>query len=183
LLGEELKHQLMKLHSASIISSLVSAIILFSSCSSGDLVDIEKEKALIKGVIANETETYFRQDFEGWKKNFLEDPAFRQYSYWEGWPYKVQYYNGFDTLKLVKKAQFDENRTIWKGSMEVRRNENLRVSRDMAWYTFEQYSYEKDTQKFLGKSLETRILEKVNGEWKIAYLGYHYLPMDSTVDN
>ena len=46
----------------------------------------------------------------------------------------------------------------------------------MAWYTFEQYSYEKDTRKLLGKSLETRILEKENGQWKIAYLGYHYFP-------
>lgn len=36
----------------------------------------------------------------------------------------------------------------------------------------------KDTRKFLGKSLETRILEKVNGEWKIAYLSFRYYPLE-----
>ena len=60
---------------------------------------------------------------------------------------------------------------------EERSNENFRITKDMAWYTFEQDSYEKDTRKFLGKSLETRILEKENGEWKIAYLAFHYYPM------
>ena len=47
----------------------------------------------------------------------------------------------------------------------------------MDWYTFEQSSYEKITHKFLGKSLETRVLEKENGRWKIAYLGFHYFPV------
>jgi hypothetical protein len=47
----------------------------------------------------------------------------------------------------------------------------------MALYTFKQSSYKKDTRKFIGKSLETRTLEKENGEWKIAYLGFHYYPI------
>jgi hypothetical protein len=139
-------------------------------------IDFEKEREKIKAVIANETETYYKQDFEGWKANFLNDPAFRQYSYWEGWPQKIQFHNGFSALEAFKKAQFEEDRTLWKGSRETRENENIRIGTDMAWYTFEQNSYEKDTDKFLGRSLETRILEKVNGEWKIAYLGYHYFP-------
>lgn len=160
--------------------------VLLDSCDSKDKEDAfdpEAEKAKIIAVIANETETYYRQDFEGWRKNFLESPAFRQYSYWDGWPEKVKFYNGFDALKADKQKQFEEDRTIWKGSRETRANENFRISRDMAWYTFEQSSFEKDTDKFLGKSLETRILEKVNGEWKIAYLGYHYFPKDSVVVN
>jgi hypothetical protein len=88
----------------------------------------------------------------------------------------VIFHNGFESLKAEKKKQFEEDKTLWKGSTEERENENFRISSDMAWYTFEQLSYEKDTRKLLGKSLETRILEKQNGEWKIAYLGFHYLP-------
>ncbi|MBK8565877.1 MAG: hypothetical protein IPN76_21675 [Saprospiraceae bacterium] len=139
-------------------------------------VDFEKEKAAIQAVIAKETESYYKQDFEAWKSTYLESPAFRKYGYWEGYPHKVESYNGFESLKETKKKQFDANETLWQGSTEERANENFRISHDMAWYTFEQFSYEKDTRKLLGKSLETRILEKQDGVWKIAYLGYHYLP-------
>lgn len=159
---------------------LFSLSILLSSCTQQPpAVDFEKEKAAIQAVIAKETESYYKQDFEGWKSTYLESPAFRMYCYWEGYPEKVKFYNGFESLKTEKKKQFDADATLWKGSTEERTNENFRIAHDMAWYTFEQYSYEKDTRKFLGKSLETRILEKVDGQWKIAYLGYHYLPEQS----
>lgn len=140
------------------------------------VVDYEKEKAAIKALIAKETESYYKQDFEAWKSTYLQTPAFRKFGYWEGYTEKVVSYIGFESLSTEKKAQFDSNETLWQGSTEERTNENFRIATDMAWYTFEQYSYEKDTRKFLGKSLETRILEKENGEWKIAYLGFHYYP-------
>ena len=139
-------------------------------------LDFEKEKAAIQAVIAKETESYYKQDFEAWKSTYLGSPAFRKYGYWEGFDEKVTFNNGFESLKNEKKAQFDADATIWKGSTEERANENFRISPEMAWYTFEQFSYEKGTRKLLGKSLETRVLEKVDGEWKIAYLGYHYFP-------
>ena len=163
------------------ISTWCLTIALLASCgqSSEEQLDFEKEKAKIIDVIAKETESYYKQDFEGWKSNFLQSPEFRQYSYWDGWTEKVKFYNGFAALEADKKKQFEEDRTIWKGSRETRENENFRITRDMAWYTFEQLSFEAGTDKFLGKSLETRILEKVNGEWKIAYLGYHYFPKDT----
>ena len=161
-----------------ICAAIVAQAIIFS-CASPDRYDLAVEKEKIKAVIASETESYYKQDFAAWRKNFLDDPAFRQYSYWEGWPEKVQFYNGFKALEEVKRSQFQENRTIWKGSRDTRENENFRISSDMAWYTFEQSSWESGTDKFLGKSLETRILEKVDGEWKIAYLGYHYFPTDT----
>ncbi len=156
---------------------------MFANCSqqppvpvAAPTVDFEKEKAAIQAVIAKETESYYKQDFEAWKSTYLESPAFRKFGYWEGFPEKVTSNIGFESLKAEKKKQFDANETLWKGSTEERSNENFRIGQDMAWYTFEQNSYEKDTRKFLGKSLETRILEKENGAWKIAYLGYHYLP-------
>ncbi len=139
-------------------------------------VDFEKEKAAIQAVIAKETESYYKQDFEAWKSTYLDSPAFRKFGYWEGYENKIEAYNGFQSLADVKKKQFEANETLWQGSTEERSNENFRISNDMAWYTFEQNSFEKDTRKFLGKSLETRILEKENGEWKIAYLGFHYYP-------
>ncbi|MCC6412490.1 MAG: hypothetical protein IT270_12575 [Saprospiraceae bacterium] len=140
------------------------------------VTEFEKEKAAIKAVIALETEAYYKQDFETWKSTYLDDPAFRKFGYWEGFDEKVTYNIGFETLKAEKKKQFEANETIWAGSTEERINENFRITRDMAWYTFEQLSFEKGTRKQVGRSLETRILEKHDGKWKIAYLGYHYFP-------
>lgn len=148
-------------------------LLLASSCSVSKL---EKEKAAIRSVLKAETEAYYRQDFAAWKETYLDAPHFRSYGYWEGYPEKVRYYNGFDTLKNFKKKQFDENRTYWIGSTEEQTSENFRIYKNVAWYTAEQVSYEKDTRKVLGRSVETRILEKQNGRWKIAYLGFHYLP-------
>ncbi|MCW5921214.1 MAG: hypothetical protein KIS77_02645 [Saprospiraceae bacterium] len=136
----------------------------------------ETEKEAIRRVVAKETEDYYRQDFEAWKSNFVQADYFRQHGYWEGYPEKVKYYNGFDTLQQVKALQFEENRTIWKGSYEKRYNENFRIFENVAWYTSEQESFDGTTHQFLGKSVEIRILEKHDGKWKIAYLGFHYLP-------
>ena len=141
-------------------------------------VDFEKEKVAIKAVIAKETESYYAQDFEAWKSTYLQSPAFRKFGYWDGYPEKVISNIGFESLLAEKKKQFEANETLWQSSTEERTNESFRISNEMAWYTFEQNSFEKDTRKFLGKSLETRILEKENGEWKIAYLGFHYFPME-----
>lgn len=161
------------------IIQLFCSIILISclfNCNEPATVNFEKEKEEIKAVIAKETESYYKQDFEAWKSTYLQSPDFRKFGYWEGFPEKVTSNIGFESLANEKRKQFDADATIWKGSREERKNENFRISKDMAWFTFEQYSYEKDTNKLLGISLETRILEKINGEWKIAYLGYHYYP-------
>ncbi|MBP7307522.1 MAG: hypothetical protein KA987_15490 [Saprospiraceae bacterium] len=139
-------------------------------------IDFEKEKAAIQATIAKETESYYKEDLESWKSTYLQSPAFRKFGYWEGYPEKVISNIDFESLLAEKKKQFDKNETLWQGSTEERENENFRISDKMAWYTFEQNSYEKSSRKFLGKSLETRILEKENGEWKIAYLGFHYYP-------
>ena len=137
---------------------------------------LKQEKEAIRQLIANETESYYQQDFEAWKSNFVDAPYFREYGYWEGYPEKVKHFNGFDTLKNFKQKQFNENGTIWKGSYEKRYNENFRIYPDIAWYTFEEKSYNSETDAFLGRSFETRILEKHDGKWKVAYLGFHYLP-------
>lgn len=163
-------------------SILAGICMLFTNCKQPQpatpVVDFEKEKAAIQAVIAKETESYYKQDFEAWKSTYLQSSAFRKFGYWEGYAQKVVSNIGFESLAAEKKKQFDANETIWAGSTEERTNENFRISSTMAWYTFEQNSYENKTRKFLGKSLETRILEKENGEWKIAYLAFHYYPLE-----
>ena len=137
----------------------------------------EAEKEAIRNVVEKKTTSYYKQNFEEWKSVFVQEDHFRQHGYWEGYPEKVRYFNGFDTLQKVKALQFQENRTYWKGSYEKRYNENFRIYDKVAWYSFEQDSFDGKTNRFLGKSVELRILEKHNKEWKIAFLGYHYLPI------
>jgi hypothetical protein len=158
-----------------LLAALASALTAFTTFSYK--INMEAEKAAIRKVISNETETYYQQDFEGWKNNFVQTDYFRQHGYWEGYPDKVRYYNGFDTLQQAKALQFKENRTAWKGAYEKRYNENFRIYKEVAWYTFEQDSFDGKTHEFLGKSIELRILEKHHGQWKIAYLGFQYLPL------
>ena len=158
----------------------ILALLTFQSCQNNapvaPVLDLEREKAAIRQVIAQETEAYYRQDFAAWKNTYADTAYFRLYGYWEGYPEKVSVYNGFDTLEAVKKLQFQGDQTIWKNSTEERSDENFRIFPEVAWYTFEQHSYAADTRKFLGKSVETRILEKHGGQWKIVYLGFHYFP-------
>lgn len=162
---------------------ILLAFVLATVSLTAQTADFEKEKAAIQQVIGNETETYYQQDFEGWKKNFVNADYYRQHGYWEGYPEKVKYFNGFDTLSRVKELQFKQDRTIWKGSYEKRFNENFRIYKDVAWYSFEQDSFDGKTNQFLGRSVEMRVLEKHDGEWKIAYIGFQYLPISISTDN
>jgi hypothetical protein len=160
-----------------ILYCLLANVLLWAACyAQVGAVGTENDKAAIRAVIAKETEAYYRQDFETWKSTYINESWFRYYGYWEGYPEKVRYFNGFDSLRNFKQKQFKANKTLWVGSTEERSNENFRIHGNMAWYTFEQASYAKNSRKLLGRSMETRIMEKQHGEWKIAYLGFHYLP-------
>lgn len=153
-------------------------IIAASGCTSMSRevpIDFEKEKQNIFTVIENESGYYFEEDYEQWRNSYLDTNYVRHYGYWEGWKDKVKYYNGFDTLDQIKKAQFKRGSTKWKESSSKRHNENVHIFKDVAWVTFESVSYDNATQDILGKALATRILEKHNGQWKLVYLGFYYL--------
>lgn len=58
---------------------------------------------------------------------------------------------------------------------EVRReNINMRIYKDLACMTFDQYGEDTGdpTMDMPGLSRETRILEKHDGKWKIVYVGW-----------
>jgi hypothetical protein len=139
---------------------------------------LETEKESIRKVVDLETSSYYKQDFETWKSTYIDESYFRLYGYWEGFPEKVKAFNGFQSLKESKKKQFEENRTVWQQCRVEKSHENFRIYPEIAWYTFEETSYDATTGKLLGKCAGTRILEKHEGEWKIAYLGFHFFPLE-----
>ena len=118
-----------------IATFLAATCILLTACqqkaSEKRTVDFEKEKAAIQAVIAKETESYYKQNFEAWKSTYLQTAAFRKFGYWEGYTDKIVSNIGFESLATEKKKQFNNNETLWQGSVEERTNENFRISPEM----------------------------------------------------
>lgn len=164
-----------------IVTVLITCII-FALCGSDNEQKISKslesEKEAIMETIVTETEAYFRQDYELWKDQFVDSPYFMRIGYWEGYPNKVSYHHGFDTLRTEKKLQFEENATQWAGSEQTNENVNFRIFNDVAWVTYDQVSTDVEMGEHLGRSKEIRILEKVDEKWRLAYMGFYYLPSE-----
>jgi hypothetical protein len=59
---------------------------------------------------------------------------------------------------------------------------DIQIRGNVAWVTFKQKTTDQETGEFLGEALETKILEKIDGKWKIAYLNFLYLPMEVSAE-
>ena len=142
-----------------------------------------EEKAVMK-VIKEETRANFERDKETWENSFVQTDYYREHTYWEGWKKNpVRTTQGWKVKYETNKGKFEKGKpkTAWNEAKYVRSNINIRISsaKDMAWVTYDQKAVNPETKEVLGRSHETRILEKHDGQWKIAYLGYHYLPKEA----
>jgi hypothetical protein len=141
----------------------------------------EAESEKIMNTINEEFKAYFVKDYEAWQSKFVHQDYFRYWGYWDGYPEKVRQYNSWEELDEGKqKRMAGEIKSYWDDNnvgMDIR-DLNLQIRGDVAWVTFKQISRDQETGEFLGEALETKILEKENGEWKIVYLNFLYLPTD-----
>lgn len=136
-------------------------------------VDYEKEKAAIMAVLQGESEAFWKKDFEKYASYWVHGDHVRTAGWWEAGGVTVV--EGWDERAKRTKAHMETSPDANPTATQVRReNINLRIFNDVAWMTFDQYG--EDTGDTLmdmpGRSRETRIFEKVGGEWKIAYLGW-----------
>ncbi len=142
----------------------------------------DSEEAAILAVITEQTRAYFERDFDAWVNSHVQAEYYREYKYWDGWQEKVRTVNGWNTVLEAKKSRFDPSKpkNIWNSAKYERSDINIRISAsgDMAWVTYQQAARNPDTKELVGASYETRVMEKHDGQWKIAYLGYHYLPKE-----
>jgi hypothetical protein len=158
---------------------LTLLLVTLQGCNAGDNqqeISIEAKKTAILETIATETEAYFNEDYELWKNQFVDEDYFMRIGYWEGYPNKVSYHEGFDTLRTEKKLQFEQGATQWSGSEQTRENLKFQIYDEVAWVTYDQLSLDPETGEHLGTSKEIKILEKVDGQWRLAYIGFYYLP-------
>jgi hypothetical protein len=164
------------------VARLLFLALLLSSCektvtvttlTENDAIDIEKEKAAIMSVIEGESAAFWNKDYDLWASYWLHEPYIRTMGWWKDGGVTVV--EGWDERAERSKKNFEVSPEANPTATKVRReNINIRIFKEVAWLTFDQYG--EDTGDNLmdmpGLSRETRIMEKHNGEWKIAYAGW-----------
>ena len=164
------------------IKLLIPVILIFScACQSdrrspkdeksADDFNFEKEKQAILDVIQKESTAFWNKDFESYASCWVHADYTRSEGWWkqggisvvEGWKTNAE-----NTKKMMKESP-DPNPTA---SRVRRKNINIRIYNDVAWLTFDQYGEDTGdpSMDMPGRSRETRILEKHDGQWKIVYV-------------
>ncbi len=123
-------------------------------------INPELEKQAILERLNNETKDAFQRDYEAWTKNWVHDPSISKvymnfvdstFSESIGWKEISQFVKTFI-------EEHPEPEPVPKLLDKI----NVRLYGNGAWVTYKQ----KDSLR--GIKRETRLMEKVNGEWKIA---------------
>ena len=146
---------------------------------------LDKETAEILRVIAQPTEALTNRDYDSYEKAYLHAPHIRRVGGWSNgdgnWTQGgVFVQEGWDQVWPSTRQFFEE----WPYAVYPHgtycTNWNLRVGRDMAWATFDQYPLDASGQPspdVIGFLRETRLLEKHSGEWKLVLVNFlHELP-------
>lgn len=164
-------------------TSLFIMCLLFLGCeskkvdsdltSSEEEINYEKEKEAILKVLAGESAAFWNKDFERYASYWVQEDYIRTMGWWEQGGVTVV--EGWKERGSRTKKHMESSPEPNPSATKVRReNINLKIYKDVAWMTFDQYGEDTgDSQMDMpGLSRETRIFEKHNGEWKIAYLGW-----------
>ncbi|RMF28345.1 MAG: hypothetical protein D6765_06115 [Bacteroidetes bacterium] len=127
---------------------------------SGQSSEFSADEQAIVNTIAQETQGWWERDFDKWSDAW----AHKDYVYWSGTTNVLHVeVEGWKALKKYARENFEKypepnqtpvDREDWK----------FRIYGNAAWVRFTQISD--------GISKETRILEKINGKWKIVHVGW-----------
>lgn len=130
-------------------------------------------QAEVLAVIQAESAAFWNKDLDGWAALWAHAPYTRTMGWWaaggvtvvEGW--EAQH----DAIRRTMQASPQPNPTAGRVRRE---NINIQVRGSVAWATFDQYGEDTGDAKMdmPGRSRETRILERIDGSWKIVYVGW-----------
>jgi hypothetical protein len=123
----------------------------------------------IKAVILKETELWLDQNHDAWAESFIHEP----YLTWSvtngGEPGDVITMRSWDSLNTYMTAWFKNDMSgltkEWRKSKTSRDKWQIQIRSNVAYVSFNQ-RVEGEKQK--SDSTETRVLEKINGKWRIA---------------
>jgi len=155
-----------------VFQCIVFSILIFSlfSCGgsnkepTGDA--LQKEKDAILATIEKETESFFSRDYATWKSTFVqEDYAFQAWSNRDG---TFDASVGWEGIDKTVGSYITENPVPDSAQRKVERKNIMYkfFGANVAFLTFDQFNSDPGIRGFL-HSKETRLMEKVNGNWKI----------------
>ncbi len=123
-------------------------------------IDVKQEKEAILETLNNETKAAFRRDYEAWKEKWVHDPNITK-TYIDFPENTFSESVGWNEISQFVKT-FIEEHPEPEPLPKLLDKINVRLYGNGAWVTYIQ----QDSLR--GRKRETRLMEKVNGEWKIA---------------
>jgi|GEM_PF-5279593 len=132
---------------------------------SGMLYNLDhfSDEEVIKNVIAAETNHFHKKDMDSWSETVVQSDYFAGvYALKDG---QVNKSIGFENAKSTL-HQYLKEAGDYKIPTVERKNWNIQIRDNVAWATYDQTTGYPDQ---VDDSIEMRICEKIEGQWKIAY--------------
>lgn len=125
----------------------------------------------ILALIEAETAAYFAKDFEAWARCWAHEPFVRRFAWFARGGMLLNV--GWDEEAREQANSMRSYPTPnWSMRQLVKDKLNVRIGADMAWVTFDQTGPSTgDPFDVAGLQHELRILERIDGEWKIVCCG------------
>ena len=147
-----------------IIFSILALSLIAGCFSCQEEIDIEKEKEAIIAVIENESNYAHAGDFDNWSPLLLHNENLTvQAAGKESYRFVV----GWEEISTLYKEGMEANPNP---STNIFQNTNYRIIiyQESAWATYDEIVNNSEGE-FLNTNASVRFLEKVDGEWKIAF--------------
>jgi DNA-binding CsgD family transcriptional regulator len=129
------------------------------------------DEEAIFALIDAETAAYFAKDFDAWADCWVHEPFVRRFAWFArgGMLLNVGWAEEAGEQADSMKAYPNPNTSM---RQLARKNLNIRIGDDMAWVTFDQTAPTTgDPFDVAGLQHELRILERIDGRWKIVCCG------------
>jgi predicted ester cyclase len=131
------------------------------------------EEEDIKAVIINETEMFLDQKKDAWAENFIHEPHLTWSVTNGGEPGDVLTMRGWDALNTYMNVWFGNDMSAmvkeWRKAKTTHDKWNIQIRSNVAYVSYNQHMDNAEKQTKMD-STETRVLEKINGKWKIVML-------------
>lgn len=132
---------------------------------------IEDDEAAIRRVLDEVHAAVWTKDFERFARHHVQADYARRWVWWL--PDVLVIKEGWDAIgERLARIMADPMMPDGVSTQVKRENFNLRVEGNMAWVTFDQVSPATPnwSMGIAGTSREMRVLEKHDGEWKVAFV-------------